>query len=83
MAEFSFGFDDGSFLQLNGQKYLRSVAEDFVSNNQERTKRIYQKRRRHGNLFYSQANISQQVITLSDFYWACENKYHAMKTSSV
>ena len=27
--------------------------------------------------------ISQQVITLSDFYSARENKYHVMKTSSV
>ena len=27
MAEFSFGFTKGSFLQLNGQKHLRSVAE--------------------------------------------------------
>ena len=27
MAEFSFGLAEGSFLQLNGQKHLRSVAE--------------------------------------------------------
>ena len=47
MADFSFGFNEGSFLLLNGQKHLRSVAVDFISNKQERTKRIYQKRRRH------------------------------------
>ena len=29
MAEFSFGLTEGSFLQLNGQKHLRSVADDF------------------------------------------------------
>ena len=44
MAEFSFGFTVGSFLQLNGQKHLKSVEEDLVSNKQKRTKRIYQKR---------------------------------------
>ena len=30
MVQFSFGFTDGSFLQLNGQKLLRS--EDLISN---------------------------------------------------
>ena len=48
MADFSFGFTEGSFLQLNGQKHLRSVAEDLISNQKKRTKRIYQKRRWHG-----------------------------------
>ena len=47
MAEFSFGFTEGSFLQLNGQKHLRSLAEDLISDKQKRTERIYQKRRRH------------------------------------
>ena len=48
MAEFSFGLTEGSFLQLNGQKHLRSVAEDLISNTEQKlTKRIYQKRRRH------------------------------------
>ena len=32
MADFSFGFTEGSFLLLNSQKHLRSVAEDFISN---------------------------------------------------
>ena len=31
MAESSFGFTEGSFLQLNGQKHLRSVAEYLTS----------------------------------------------------
>ena len=43
MADFSFGFTEGSFLLLNGQKHLRSVAEDLVSNKQKGTERIYQK----------------------------------------
>ena len=30
MVEFSFDFTEGSFLQLNGQKHLRSVAEDWI-----------------------------------------------------
>ena len=41
MAQFSFGFTDGNFLQLNGQKLLRS--EDSISNRQERTKQVDQK----------------------------------------
>ena len=43
-----FGFTEGSFLLLNSQRHLRSVAEDLISNKQKRTKQIYQKRRRHG-----------------------------------
>ena len=37
MAEFSFGFAEGSFLLLNGQKHLRSVAEDLIGNKGEGT----------------------------------------------
>ena len=33
MAQFSFGLTEGSFLQLNGQKLLRS--EDLISNKQK------------------------------------------------
>ena len=49
MADFSFGFAEGSFLLLNGQKHLRSVPEDSISDKQKRSKRIYQKRRMHGH----------------------------------
>ena len=49
ISEFSFGFTEGNFLQLNGQKHLTSVAEDLISDKQERRKRIYQKRRRPGH----------------------------------
>ena len=49
MADFSFGSTEGSFLQLNDQKHLRSVAEDLINNKHKRTERIYQKRRRHGH----------------------------------
>ena len=38
IADFSFGFTESSFLLLNRQKYLRSVAEDLISNKQKRTK---------------------------------------------
>ena len=31
-ADFSFGFTEGSFLLVNGQKHFRSVAEDLISN---------------------------------------------------
>ena len=37
MAEFSFGFTEDSFLQLNGQKHLRSVAADLISDKQKGT----------------------------------------------
>ena len=35
MAEFSFGIPEGSFLLLNGQKHLRSVAENLINNKQK------------------------------------------------
>ena len=67
MSDFSVGFTEGSFLLLNGQKHLRSVAEDLISNTQIRTKRIYKEQRPYGHYKtqanISQANISQQVIT--------------------
>ena len=36
MADFIFGFAEGSFLLLNGQKHLRSVdlVEDLISDKQ-------------------------------------------------
>ena len=34
MAHFIFGFTEGSFLLLHGQKHLRSVVEDLISNKQ-------------------------------------------------
>ena len=62
MVEFSFGFTEASFLQLNGQKHLRSVA-------------VMSKKELNEFIRNSQANISQQVLTLSDFCPACDNKY--------
>ena len=35
MAEFIFGFTEGGFLQLKGQKHLKSAAEDLISNMQK------------------------------------------------
>ena len=35
MAEFSFYFTEGSFLQLNRQKHLKSVAESLTSNKEK------------------------------------------------
>ena len=40
MADSSFGFTEGSFLLLNGQKHLRSVAEDLISTKQKGTKPV-------------------------------------------
>ena len=65
MADFSFGFTDGSFLLLNGQKYLRSVAEDLISSKQKRTKRIYQKRRRHEH----DKTLKPIFLTGHNFVW--------------
>ena len=84
MAEVSFGFTKGSFLQLNGQKHLRSVAKDLITNKQqEKNQTNFSRTPKARTLENSQANISQQVITFSDFSLSCENKYHVMKTSSV
>ena len=74
MAEFSFGFTVGSFLQLNGEKHSRSVAEDLISDKQKITKQNGE----GTDIIKLSANISQQVITLSDVYLVCENKYHVM-----
>ena len=38
MADFSFGFTEGSFQLLNGQKHLKSIAEDLISNKQKKDK---------------------------------------------
>ena len=35
MAEFSFGFSEDCLLQLNGQKQLRSVAEELIISRKE------------------------------------------------
>ena len=32
MADFSFGFTEGSFLLLNGRKHLMAIAEDLTNN---------------------------------------------------
>ena len=58
MAEFSFGFTEGSFLQLNGQKHLRPVVENLVSNRQKRTFSEFIKNDEGKNIINSQANIS-------------------------
>ena len=63
MAGFSFGFTEGSFLLLNGQKHLRSVAEDLISNKQKRIKRIYQKRG------------STDIIKLSNQYFSTGHNF--------
>ena len=34
MAGFSFGLTEGSFLQINSQKHLRSVAKDLINNSE-------------------------------------------------
>ena len=65
MADFSFCFTEGRFLLLNGQKHLRSVAENLISNKQKEPNQFI----RNGegtDVKNSQANISQQVIT-----WVC------------
>ena len=79
MADFSFGFTEGSFLLLNGQKQLRSVAEDLINNKEKTTKRIYRKRQRDGHY----ETLKPIFLNRSDLYSACENNYHMMKTSSV
>ena len=83
MADFSFGFAEGSFLLLNGQKHLKSVPEDLIVISKKELNEFIRNGEGTDSQKNSQANISQQVIALSDFHWECENKYHLMKTSSV
>ena len=82
MAKFSFGFTQGRFLQLYGQKHLRSVAEDLISNKQKELNEFI-KNGEGMDIIKLSSHISQQFITLSDSYSACGNKYHVMKTSSA
>ena len=49
MANFSFGFIEGSFLLLNGQKHLRSVAEDLISNEQKELNEFLKNSGGHGH----------------------------------
>ena len=49
MDDFSFWFTEGSFLLLNSQEHLKSIAEDLINNKQKRTKRIYQRQPRSGD----------------------------------
>ena len=71
MAEFSFGFTEGSFFQLNGQKHLRSVAEDLISNKQEKLNEFIKNGEGTDII-----KLSSQYFSTghnSDFYSACEN----------
>ena len=50
MADFSFGFTEGSLLLLNGRKHLISVAEYLTSNKKKKEPNEFiKKRRRHGH----------------------------------
>ena len=75
MADFTFGFTESSFLLLNGQKHLRSVAEDLISNKQKGTERMCQKL--STQYFSTGHNFVSFLLGVS------ENKYHVMKRSSV
>ena len=44
MAEFSFGFTEGSFLHLDGQKHLKSIAEDLINNKRRRANEFIKNR---------------------------------------
>ena len=55
MADFSFGFTEGSFLLLKGQKHLGSVEGDLISNKQQKSKRIFPGGER--NLYPSQTLV--------------------------
>ena len=56
MADFSFGFTEGSFLLLNGQKRLMSVAEDLTDN-----------KKKEPNEFIKN-DVSTDIIKLSSQY---------------
>ena len=62
MADFSSGLTEGSFLLLNGQKHMRSVAEDFISNNQKELNKFIKKGEGTDIIKHSKANISQHYF---------------------
>ena len=61
---FSSGFTEDSVSQLNGQKHLRPVAEDFLSNKQKRAKRIYKEN-----------SESKDIIKLSSQYFSTGHNF--------
>ena len=63
MAEFSFGFTERSFLQSDGQKHLRSVAEHLINNKQKEP-----------NEFIKNGEETD-IITLSSRYFPTGHKF--------
>ena len=64
MVDFSFGFDEGSFLLLNGQKHLRSVPEDLISNKQKEL-----------NEFIKKNGEGTDIIKLSSQYFSTGHNF--------
>ena len=65
MAEVSFGFTEGSFLPLNGQKHLRTVAENLISNKEKERNKFIKNGKGTDIMKFS----SQYFSTGHDFVW--------------
>ena len=79
MADFIFGFTEGSFLLLNSQKHLGSVAENLTSNKQNELNEFIKNGEGTDIIKLS----SQYFLTGHNFVSFLLNIYHVMKTSSV
>ena len=68
MADFSFGFTEGSFLLLKGQKHLRLAAEDLISNKQK-------KRKNQKLNEFIKSGEGTDIITLSSQYFSTGHNF--------
>ena len=68
MADFSFGFTEGSFLLLNGQKHLRLAAEDLITNKQKKAKNPKLNE-------FIKSGESTDIITLSSQYFSTGHNF--------
>ena len=64
MADFSFGFTERIFLLFNGQKHLRSVAEDLINE--------FIKNGEGTNVIKLSSQYFSTGHNFADFHWACE-----------
>ena len=67
MADFSFGFTEGSFLLLRGQKHWRSVPEHLISNKQKKKKKILKEFIKNGE--------GTDIIKLSSQYFSTGHNF--------
>ena len=71
MADFSFGFAEVSSLLLNGQKHLRSVPEDLISNKQKRTELVIKLSSQYFSTGHNFVWFSTRCVKINSTWWRC------------